>query len=192
MIETGVKGVSLNNKLSGFVAIYQIRITNVAVNANDPNPNLYIQRGEETSNGAEAELQGTLLPNLTANFSYAYNVAEITKSIVVDEIGKIKENAPRHSSASWLKYTFDKGKLKGLGISVGHLQAGKRNTLLNDFSLPGYIILNTSIHYTHNHFIIACNLNNVTNVTYWKSAYNNINKWPGEPRNFLVKIGYHF
>ncbi|MDP4186020.1 MAG: TonB-dependent receptor, partial [Bacteroidota bacterium] len=192
MVETGAKMDFFKNKLLTTIALYQIVIDNVAVNANDvSNPNLYVQRGEERSRGIETEIQGYLLPNLSANIFYTYDVAEISKSINPEEIGKIKENAPRHSSSSWFKYSFERGWLKGFGIGVGHIQASARNTLINGFILPGYVVFNSGIQYSKKHFIVAANLNNLANKTYWVSAYNNISKWPGEPRNFMLKLGYH-
>ena len=193
MVETGAKADLFNNKLSATLALYQIVLNNVAVNANDPsNPNLFIQRGQERSRGVETEIRGYLLPNLSASFTYAYNVAEISKSTIAEQIGRIKENAPRHSSSSWFKYNFKKGLLKDFGIAAGHTQASIRNTLEQGFTLPGYFILNSGVQYTKGHFLVAMNLNNILNTTYWSSAYNNTSKWPGEPRNFMVRLGYHF
>ena len=58
--------------------------------------------------------------------------------------------------------------------------------------LPGYIILNGGIRYTYKKFNVAMNLNNITNKAYWIGAYNNVNKWPGAPRNFMMTAGYNF
>ncbi len=193
MLETGVKTDFFKNKLSATLAFYQVTLKNVAVNANDPaNPDLYVQRGEEQSRGIETEANGNILPNLSLSVSYAYNVAKISKSDKPGEVGTIKENAPRNSSGSRLKYSFTKGILKGFGILAGHTQAGKRNTLDPTLILPGYCIFNTGVQYSHNHISIAFNLNNIANKTYWPAAYNNINKWPGTPRNYMIRLGYHF
>jgi len=39
---------------------------------------------------------------------------------------------------------------------------------------------------------LALIVNNITNQTYWMGAYNNINKWPGAPRNVMVNLGFKF
>ncbi len=193
MFETGIKADLLKNKLSTSLAIYQITIDNLSVNANDTsNPNLYVQRGEQRSRGVEAELQGDLTDNLSLALAYALNETKITKSITPNEIGQIAENAPMHSSSSWVNYNFKKGFLKGLGISAGHTQTGKRNTLESGVTLPGYCVFNGGIHYGIQHINIAVNMNNLFNTTYWTSAYNNLNKWPGNPRNIMIKFGYSF
>jgi len=109
---------------------------------------------------------------------------------VHDEIGRIKENAPRHTSSSWVKYNFSKGALKGFAIAIGHSQVSIRNTLVNDIRLPEYFIMNAGIQYAYKHFSVALNANNLGNKTYWTSAYNNINKWPGAPRNYMISLRY--
>ena len=193
MEETGAKANFFKNRLFASVALYQITINNVAVNANDlSNPDLFVQRGAERSRGVETEVQGNLLPNLSIALNQAYNVTEISKSVNRAEVGRIIENAPRNSSSSWVKYNFTKGKLKGFGIAAGHTQASVRNTLESGFTLPGYFILNTGVQYSGSHFTLAVNLNNILNTTYWASAYNNTSKWPGEPRNLRLRLGYRF
>jgi len=191
LLEAGAKAGFFSNKLFASFACYQLTLQNVAVNANDPaNPNLYVQRGEDRAKGVEAEASGNILPALAVNFSYAYNVAKITKSELHDEVGRIKENAPIHASSSWIKYNFYKGVFKGFAIALGHSQGTVRNTLINDLKLPGYFIMNAGIQYACKHFTIALNANNLTNKIYWTGAYNNTNKWPGAPRNYMINFGY--
>lgn len=191
LFEVGAKAGFFKNKLFASLALYQLTLQNVAVNANDPaNPDLYVQRGEDRARGLEVEATGNILPNLSANLSYAYNVTKIIKSDVHDEIGQIKENAPKHSASSWIKYSFNKSALKGFSLAIGHSQVSMRNTLDNDLKLPGYFIMNAGLQYAYKNYSIALNINNLTNKVYWTSAYNNINKWPGTPRNFMISVGY--
>ena len=191
--ETGAKGSFFDQKLFGAIALYQLTVQHVAVNANDiSNPNLFIQQGENRSRGFEAEASGQVLPNLAIMLNYAYCIAKVTKSDIVSEIGSRVENAPVNSSGSWIKYIFSNGMLKGLGLAVGHTQVGQRNTLDPTIILPGYIIFNAGVNYRYRHFTLAMNINNLTDKTYWTSAYNNINKWPGTPRNYMINFGYGF
>jgi iron complex outermembrane recepter protein len=193
VIEDGLKGNFLNNKLSATMAIYQLTLLNVAVSANIiSNPNLYIQQGQNRSRGIELETVGNILPNLSVTLSYANCLAQVTESLVPSQVGMRVENAPRNSSGSWIKYTFDKGFIKGFGISAGHSQVGWRETLDPATTLPGYLIINAGVHYKYRHFMLAMNAFNITNETYWMGAYNNVNKWPGAPRNYMVNLGYSF
>lgn len=193
MIETGLKADLLKNKLLASIAFYQININNLSVNANDPtNPNLFIQRGVQQSKGVEIEMQGNILPNLSIFSGYSFNQTEIIKSIKTEDIGRMAENAPKHSSNSWIKYRFTNKSLRGLSIALGHTQVGQRLTLDKDVILPGYFIMNAAISYQINHFKLAFNLNNIFDKVYWTSAYNNTNKWPGSPRNSMFKLFYTF
>ncbi len=193
LYEIGIKGNFFQNKLSASLALYQLTLQNVAVNANDlSNPNLFIQQGESRSKGIEAETSGNILSNLSVFLTYAYNESKITKSKLQSQVGMLAENAPRNTSGSYLKYTFSKGVIKGFGFSVGHSSVGVRNTLEPSVTLPGYIILNAGVHYNYKHFTIAANFNNITNETYWTGAYNSIYKWPGQHANFIVNVGYRF
>jgi iron complex outermembrane receptor protein len=193
LIEAGIKGNFFKNKLSASLAIYQLTLLNVAVNANDiSNPNLFVQQGQNQSKGIEAEAAGNILPNLSVTLSYAYCVAKVTKSKIESQVGTLVENAPRNTSGSWIKYTFTHGFLKGFGISAGHSGVGERNTLDSATTLPAYLILNAGAHYKYKNYTLAINLFNITNQTYWMGAYNNVNKWPGAPRNFMINLGYSF
>jgi iron complex outermembrane recepter protein len=193
LFEVGMKANLFQNNLSASFAIYQLTLQNVAVNANDiSNPNLFIQQGEDRSRGIETEIDGNILPNLSVSVSYAHSVAKVIKSKIAAQLGTLVENAPRNSSNSWIKYTFMNGVLKGFGIALGHSQADVRNTLEPGLTLPGYIVLNGGIRYTIKHFNIALNLNNITNKAYWIAAYNNVNKWPGVSRNFMISTGFSF
>lgn len=193
LFEAGMKANFFQNNLSASFAIYQLTLQNVAVNANDiSNPNLYIQQGENRSRGIETEVDGNIFPNLSVSVSYAHCIAKVIKSKIAAQEGTLVENSPRNTSNSWIKYTFMNGALKGFGIVLGHSQAGVRNTLEPGLTLPGYIVLNGGIRYTIKHFNVAFNLNNITNKTYWTAAYNNVNKWPGAPRNFMMSMGYNF
>ena len=138
------------------------------------------------------EATGNVLPNLSVNLSYAYCVAIVTESEVPSQIGTRVENAPKNESGSWIKYTIPNGFLKGFGISAGHSQVGERATLDPAITLPGYFVVNGGIHYMHKHYKFAFNIYNITNQTYWMGAYNNVNKWPGQPRNAMANWGYVF
>ncbi len=191
--EAGLKGDFLENKLSATVAVYQLTVQNVAVNANViSDPNLFVQQGENRSRGVELETSGNILPNLSVKLSYAYCNAIVSKTDIASQAGLPVANAPLNSSGSWVNYTIPNGVLKGFGFSIGHTAVSKRFTLDPSTTLPGYFILNGGVHYSRRHYHIGANLYNITNQTYWTGAYNNVNKWPGGPRNGLADFGYVF
>ena len=191
LMEAGAKANFFNNKLSASLSFYQLTISNVAVNANDiSNPNLYIQQGKDRSRGIEAEANGNILSNLSISVAYSHCIAKVLQSKIASQVGLPVENAPKNTSNSWIKYTFNKGVLKGFGIVAGHEQVSARNTVDKDIILPGYLVLNGGIRYAWKHLSLALNLDNITNKIYWMGAYNNVNKWPGATRNFMISAGY--
>ena len=191
--EAGAKATVLKNKLYATLAVYQLTLKNVAVNANDPaNPDLFVQNGREQATGFETEVNGNILPQLSVSVSFAHNIAKVLDSPVKDDIGKIKENAPKNSSTSWVKYTFAKGGLKGAFVSVGHSQQSARNTLTEGLTLPSFFVVNAGAGYAYKRVKIVLNVNNLFNTNYWVGGYNYINKWPGAPRNVMLGVGYSF
>ncbi|MEO8960904.1 MAG: TonB-dependent receptor [Ginsengibacter sp.] len=193
LFETGLKGNFFAGKLSATLALYQLTVQNVAVNANQiGNPDLFVQEGQVRSKGIELEADGNITSNLGVSWSYAYCDAKITKSKTASQIGTRLENAPLNSGSSWIKYNFRKGTLKGFGIAAGHSQVSYRRTLDPEIDLPGYVIINGTIQYTFKNFTLALKAENITNKTYWIGAYNNVSKWPGEPRNFMLNFRYSF
>lgn len=193
LYEVGAKALCFNKKMLATLAVYRLDVKNTAVNANDPSqPDLYVQHGEDRSQGIELELKGNLLSNLSVSINYAYNIAKIKKSDVPEETGKWKENAPRTISNTWVSYTFNHGLLRNLSIMAGHSQVSRRKTLAPELQLPGYVIFNGALQYRWHHMKFFFNMNNIFNKVYWQSAYNNISKWPGEPRNFMGGLTYNF
>ena len=193
LFEIGVKGNFFRNKLSASIALYQLTLHNVAVNANDiNNPDLFVQQRENRSRGLETEASGNILPNLSVFLAYSYNESKIIKSKILSQVGMLAENAPKNTTNSYIRYTFAKGLLKGFGISAGHSSESIRNTLDPSVTLPGYLIINAGIHYRYKDFKIAVNLDNITNKVYWTGAYNSLYKWPGKPINCMMNVGYEF
>jgi iron complex outermembrane recepter protein len=189
LYELGLKAMLLKGKIYGTISIYQLSIFNVAVNANDPsNPDLYVQRGEDQARGIEFEMNGYILPNLEAHIAYAYNLAKIKQSLVKEDIGMLKENAPVHSGNGFFKYNFTKGRLKEFSFVAGYTWESKRNTLDKEIQLPGYITFLGGLNYRCQPFTISFLMNNIGNTVYWSGAYNNVYKWPGQGRNFMIKL----
>jgi iron complex outermembrane receptor protein len=124
--------------------------------------------------------------------SYAYDMATVSKDKDPSQVGINVPNAPRNSSSSWIKYSFSKKENKGFAISMGHSFVAQRTTLDPTIILPSYFLLNGGISYGFKKISAAVVVNNITNQTYWMSAYNNINKWPGAPANIMFNLGFKF
>lgn len=193
LFEAGLKVNVFNNALSASLAIYQLRLQNVAVNANNVNnPNLFVQQGENRSRGIETEASGNILANLSVYLTYAFADCKVIKSNIASQVGMQAENAPHNTSGSYIKYTFSAGFFKGLSVSGGFSSEGQRNTLDSTVILPGYIIFNTGLQYTCHHFKLSAVWKNINSKIYWTGGYNNTYKWPGELTNVMLDFSYRF
>jgi iron complex outermembrane recepter protein len=196
LLEAGAKGEFFNNRLFAAVAVYQITQNNVLVNANEASrPDLLRERGQERARGFEVEASGRVLPNLSIQVNYAFNEALITEDIENDinkRVGLTKENAPKHSSGSWIKYTAGKGPLSGFGIALGHSQVSERETFDRTLQLPAYVVFNGALYYQVKRMQLSVNLNNLADKKYISGGYNYERNFPGAPRNFLLNVGYTF
>lgn len=193
MVEAGAKAEFFNKRLAANLAVYYIENNNILVNANEPgNPDLLKQRGQEESKGIELDINGRILPNLTLTANYAYNEAIISESDDAEEVGMRKENAPLHQGGFFGKYTFDGGKLKGIGLTAGTNFVTKRNTGDVTLQLPSYVVADAGISYSVDRFNIRFLVNNVFNKTHWVGGYSYTRLFPGAPRNYLLSVGYTF
>ncbi len=196
LYEVGAKSEWFNNQLQANLSIYNLEQENVITFANDPsNPDLLVQRGQERARGVELELIGNPLTNLSIVLTYAYNDAIITRDGDENLVGLTKENAPLHSSSSWIKYTFQ-GKLNGLGFGVGHshnaVRNGFRNASYVAVILPSYVVFNAMAFYQIDKLRLALNVNNLTNDLFFIGGYNFERNFPGAPRNYLLSVAYNF
>lgn len=193
MAEVGAKGEFFNDRLAANLAVYYIENNNILVNANEPNnPELLRQRGEEESKGIELDINGRILPNLSLTANYAYNEAIISESGDPEEVGLRKENAPLHQGGLFGKYTFERGGLNGIGLTLGTNFVTERNTFERELQLPSYIVADAGISYNVDRFNIRFLVNNVFDRTHWTGGYSYVRLYPGTPRNYLLSVGYTF
>lgn len=193
MVEGGFKSEFFKDRFVGNVSIYQITQNNILVNANArSNPNLLEQRGQERSRGIELDMNGSITRNFSVSTNYAFNISKITESDNPDEVGKIKENAPRHQGGVWMKYMIREGTIEGIGFSLGANFVTERNTFEKLLQLPGYTIVDAALYYQVDRFKLSFNMNNVFDKTYWTGGYNYGRIFPGQPQHFLANISYSF
>lgn len=147
MWEGGLKGEFLNKRLAASVAAYQIEQNNVLVNARNPdNIELLEQRGQERARGVELDVLGRITPDWSLTANYAFNRTIIIASINEQEVGRTKENAPRHAGGLWTKYTISAGALEGFGVGLGANFVTRRNTFSPLLTLPGYSVFDAAVY----------------------------------------------
>ncbi len=195
MVEFGSKTEWFTKGLTVSASVYRIEQNNILINANDAlNPELLTQRGQEQSKGAELDINGKILPNLSVSANYAYNKSTITESDHPELVGTEKEFAPHHMGGAWVRYNIERGILTGAGISLGsNFVTLQRTTQYALITLPGYTVFNAALFYRIRKMQLSLNINNLSDKTYWLGrgrATVTVN--PGPPRNTLFSISYVF
>lgn len=191
MVELGAKGTFFNDQLAVNIAVYSIENNNILIP--DIATGFLQQRGGEEAQGIEFDINGQINPNLSITANYAFNEAIISASDNEAEVGRIKENAPKHSGGLFINYRLPQSSLlSGFGFNLGANFVTARNTFESALILPGYTVFDAGIAYQINKVRIAANFNNVFNETHWVGGYSYVRLFPGAPRNFLVNIAYTF
>ncbi|WP_026880406.1 TonB-dependent receptor [Hymenobacter norwichensis] len=204
-LETGLKGEFFDKGLLGTVAVYQIVKRNQLVPTGALTADggqVYRQNGQARSRGAELEMVGNILPNLSLNANYAFNYSEVLDADLPAENGQPLANAAKHSAGLWTKYTFVTPALRGLGVAVGGNAVGKRrseNQVKNTVTgedywayWPSYTTLDAALFYTTGKFNFHLNVNNLLDKYYFVGGYDFFRASPGARRNFMATMGYTF
>lgn len=190
--EAGVKVNLLNNKLTGSVSYYDIKVSDLTRPDNPANPNFTIQNGEQYSKGIEAEVAAVPFSGLNVMAGYAYNNSKLVKTNPNTEGYRPTSAGPEHTANLWLTYHFLSGAVKGLGLGFGGNYASINKVTLdknNEYALPAYTALGASVLYDQPRYRITCKIDNLTNETYWVGWATTI---PQMPARFSASLALKF
>ena len=188
--EIGVKA-DLNDRLSTTLALYNITQSNVTTEDPD-NFGFEVQTGKQRSRGIELNLAGEILPGWNIFASYAYNDAEITEDNVIPVGNRVEQTTP-HAASLWTTYEIQTGDLQGLGFGLGLFYVGDRaGDRENTFEVPSYLLTNAAIFYKRDAFRAALNFNNLFDIDYFESAFNDLRVHPGAPFTVQGTISWEF
>ena len=137
-------------------------------------------------------MNGKIGNNLSITANYAFNDAVIAESDDEEEIGRTKENAPRHSGGLFANYAVTNGLLEGLNFNVGTNFVTERNTFEQAVVLPSYNVWDVGASYRVNKVKLALTFNNIFDKTHWAGGYSFVRLFPGAPRNYVLSISYTF
>ena len=176
--------------LSFTTAVYRLDHGNVVVR--DPlNPTVSHLVDAERSTGLETEVTGLLTDRWTIHGGYAYQQAEITRSLSAAVVaGAHLGQVPEHKFSLWSKYELSRMWGAGLGvISQSDSFVATDNTVV----LPGFTRVDGAVFFTPTPRLrIQANLENIFNESYYASAHNNNNITPGSPRALRVALTTRF
>jgi catecholate siderophore receptor len=187
--ELGMKW-QLSKGLFTSLAVYQLDRGNIAIN--DPlNPGQSLLVNGQRSQGVEWEIGGNVRENLQILAGYAYQNAEITRTLS----GSLPEGTtlalvPEHSAFVWGRW--DVSERLGFGLGVNSQSAVYASTS-NAVRLPGFTRVDAAVYYTQNeHLKWQLNIENMTDKAYFASAHNDNNITVGTPRNAKLSVHLDF
>lgn len=195
-LEVGAKTILFGDKLTATASYYNIKVSNrilpVVGNIND-----FDQRGSVRSKGFEIELNANLVSGLNIIGGYSHNHIQIVNGDGTDfynENGRSPGGqGPSDLANLWATYKFQHGDLKNFGFGIGGNYAGIYkvidNSVVGEFDLPSYALLDASLFYNGDHFRITLNGHNLTNKQYY-IGYWSIN--PQRPVNYSATVSFKF
>ncbi|QAT87905.1 ferrichrome-iron receptor [Corallococcus coralloides] len=169
------------------LSVFELKRQNFVTTDGAFNP---LQIGEVRSRGFEVEANATLLRGLSLIGSASLYSLEITEGADL-ELGKRPVGVPEVLASLWLDYTFQDGALRGFGAAagvrgVGSSYADRENTL----EVPGFTLVDASVHYERGPWRAAINASNVADKTYVSSCSSASACFYGERRRASATVGY--
>lgn len=190
-LELGVKW-DYNSDLSLTAAIYKLERKKWAITDPSDTTRQILIDGQDAK-GLELGINGKLTPNWSVAGGYAYQQAEISKTVpnaVAANVilsGTDVALVPRHSFSLWNKYDFNDVWGAAIGIvSRSDMYAQTpvvgSASVLSSVTLPGYTRLDGAIFaQLDKNLRLQLNIENLLNKEYFLYAHNNNNITPGSP-----------
>lgn len=204
-LEFGIKRDWLNGKWNSAISVYKITRNNVlTADLDHPHPNGgYYNResGQQQTKGVEVDIRGQIVKNLDVIINYAFTEAKVTKDAIKENVGVQVPGSSRHVQNAWLNYKLDKGKLTGLGFSLGYQFQAKRSPWYvfdgSENSLPDYFRLDGGVSYQYNTRLgFNVLVNNILNKYLYSGSpytWGGYFYWQTEPgTNVRFSVNYKF
>lgn len=200
-MELGIKRDWMNGKWNSALTVYQIKRDNVlAADPTKPNPagGFFNTETKQETKGVEVDIKGQLVKGLDVIINYAFTEAKVVDHPEKAAIGTQVAGSSRHIQNAWLNYRLDRGKLAGLGISMGYQYQAKRSPWFvfdgTENSLPDYFRMDGSISYQRKNIGFNLVVNNILNKYLYSGApYADYFYWQAEPgTNVRFTVGYKF
>lgn len=188
-IEVGAKQELLGGRARASLALYKITKTNVSTP--DPDNVLFrVQTGEQTSEGVEFDLSGSLLPGWDTILTASYIDAVVSRDNRF-QVGSRLPGAAEKIASLWNKYTFGDGPVAGLSLGFGVYYVDERQAALpNGLILPGYTRLDALAAYDFGKVALQFNVKNLADETIYDLTSTTI--FPQEPRSFTLRVAYAY
>ena len=190
--EGGLKLQMPDGKLAATISYYDILVKNV-VRADPFKVNYRVQDGNIYSRGFEAEVIASPVSGLNIIAGYSYNNSKNDKTDSTTNGLRPVSAGPKNLAHLWISYSPVQGPLKGFGIGFGGNYASENiisnTTIVGQFTLPSYTILNATLFYNVNAFRFAVKVDNLTDKQYWK-GWTTVE--PQKTRSINASVAFRF
>lgn len=196
--EVGMKFESNDGNLSGTLALFNMKKTNV-ITADPVNAGQSIAIGEAKSKGIEFDVSGKLPGQVKILFSYAYTDATSATNVLDPDFGRVVAsgdpllNIPKHNASLLLLKDLDVAGRK-LTLGGGAKYVSRRlGEIGTNFYLPGYTLVRLLATYEATSKIsVTGEVTNLFDKEYYPASFAALWVYPGAPRQFQVRATYKF
>lgn len=186
--ETGVKYEGFGGKVTGSLAVFDLRRQNVTT-ADPAHPGFSIQTGEQRARGVEIEAGADLRNGWKLISSYAFTDTEVTRDNNPAILGKPLNLTPRHTAALWASYRVPAFERVSVGLGARYVSEQKGSL---PFTLPSYTVADASLTYAGDSFRVTAGVKNLFDRQYYDGAINANVVSPSMPRNYAVNATFFF
>jgi len=194
-LELGVKFDLFSGALSGTASVYRIDRDGVPIQ--DPtDPTLFVNGGEQRSEGFELDLAGRPAANVDVLASIGYVDARWEESTQVDE-GTPLRGVPQYSASLTSAWRIDSGPLSGYRLSGTLFSADDRPGDDQDsFELDGFTTLSVGLarewQYGDRALRARLLVKNLTDEEYFVASNAKSSVVPGAPRTVFAGLDWRF
>ena len=197
--EAGLKFSLNNNRVSGTVALFHAKKSNILTS--DPvNVGFSAALGEAQSEGIELDVSAAVDDNTNLTLAYAYIAAGTSKAMtnldwgVNIPAGSQLINIPKHSVKLMAQHEFNLAGKDSL-IAASLIYVGDRlgETIDPDYVLPSYIKVDLSARVAlQSHLSVKLVIDNLLDKEYYDNSYSALWTQPGAPRSARLSLKYDF
>lgn len=194
--ELGAKFEYLGGRITGALALYDLKRRNVTTADPDPAhiailPDAQVQTGEERTKGFEAELNADLRNGWNVHSALSLINAVVTRDNS-GNVGKRLLNVPRQSASVLANYRVRDGALAGLGGGLGARYEAKKTGPAVSYTIPGYTAVDANLSYDTKAWRVTLSVKNLFDRDYYAGVLNN-NVLPfGDPRTIMLRVTTNF
>lgn len=190
--EIGAKFEFDNGRITGAVALYDLKRQNVTTADPDPAhiallPSAQVQTGEERTKGFEAELNADLRNGWDVQAAMSLINGRVTEDNN-GNVGKRLLNVPRQSASLSTRYRFRGGALHGLSAGAGLRYEAEKTGPAVSYTVPGYTAVDANLGYDAGRYRVTLTVKNLFDRDYYAGVLSN-NVLPlGDPRTVMLRV----